>query len=88
MGESLNGSLVPIPANQDALRLAAKALDAFGAVNQGLGYAPDDAQRRRTGKATRPRLERRLRPRTKSRMQQAVTAKAMHPRQVPLMLRK
>lgn len=44
--ELLEWSLVPIPANQDALRLAAKALDAFGAVEPGAqGYAPDDAQK-------------------------------------------
>ena len=41
--ELLEWSLVPIPANQDALRLAAKALAAFGAVEPGgQGYAPDE----------------------------------------------
>ena len=44
--ELLEWSLVPIPANQDALRLAAKALDAFGAVEPGAqGYAPDAEQK-------------------------------------------
>lgn len=44
--ELLEWSLVPIPANQDALRLAAKALDAFGAVEPGAqGYAPDGEQK-------------------------------------------
>lgn len=43
--ELLEYSLTPIPANAAALRLAAKALDAFGAVEPGAqGYAPDDAK--------------------------------------------
>ena len=43
--ELLEFSLTPVPANQDALRLAAKALDAFGAVEPGSeGYAPEDAK--------------------------------------------
>lgn len=41
--ELLEWSVIPIPANQSALRLAAKALDAFGAVEPGAqGYAPDE----------------------------------------------
>ena len=44
--ELLEFSLVSVPANQSALRLAAKALDAFGAVEPGAqGYAPDDEQK-------------------------------------------
>ncbi len=40
--ELLEWSVTPVPANAAALRLAAKALDAFGAVEPGgEGYAPD-----------------------------------------------
>jgi HK97 family phage prohead protease len=42
--ELLEFSLTPVPANADALRLAAKALDAFAGVEPGgEGIAPEDA---------------------------------------------